>query len=202
MLSKMDREFAQAYFIQTRQEIDTEKRERSQMLNFVVVVLGAIGYGIVQKDATLTLLKDPQALAVEIPALLVITALFWVRHRRLQQVADRWFALRNMLDDLIVKGKDQSGKMLEDVVCDGLLAGRYNLENALLHLAFCLPLYGLLALQIAAGLSKGQNWGIWLASLTFFLNVVISLVFLYQRPNSTLSSERPRNRKWWIFDVI
>lgn len=45
-MSDFDRE----YFIQTRKEIDTEKRERDHILNIAIIVLGALGFAFIQKD--------------------------------------------------------------------------------------------------------------------------------------------------------
>lgn len=32
------------YLVQTRKEIDTEKRERDQILNFIIVTIGGLGF--------------------------------------------------------------------------------------------------------------------------------------------------------------
>ena len=45
--------FEKEYFIQTRQEIDTEKRERDRILNFIVLILGAIGFALIREEVNL-----------------------------------------------------------------------------------------------------------------------------------------------------
>ena len=84
--SSFDRE----YFLQTRREIDTEKRERDHLLNFAVVILGALAFAVVQNEAARALVQEWYSLLFEVATLTILTSLFWVRKKKLQQIADRW----------------------------------------------------------------------------------------------------------------
>ncbi|MFB3880999.1 MAG: hypothetical protein ACE149_07030 [Armatimonadota bacterium] len=149
-------EFAKAYFIQTRSEIDTEKRERDQMLNFAILVLGAIGFAICGSGEAQTFLRQPEALAVEVPALAIVSSLLWVRRKKLQQIADRWFVLERMA--LRHFGQKSTGEMLEGVVCRNLTTWRYIAKDFVLNFILSSPIYGLLILQMSEGLGHRQPW--------------------------------------------
>lgn len=89
--------FESAYFTQTRQEIDTEKRERDQILNFALLAIGALAVVIARVDTTLEFLRSVEGLVLEASALPVITTLCWIRRKKLEQIADRWYVLLWMI---------------------------------------------------------------------------------------------------------
>jgi len=88
--------FDREYFLQTRKEIDTEKRERDHLLNFAVVILGALAFAVVQSEKAQQFLQEPYSLMLEISTLIILTSLFWVRRKKLQQISDRWYTLYHM----------------------------------------------------------------------------------------------------------
>lgn len=168
--------FIIAYFIQTRKEIDTEKRERDQMLNFAVLVLGAIAFAISQSETAQEFLKKPEALALEIPAIVIISTLFWIRYKKLQQISDRWYTLHRLA--LRYFGKERVEEMLEGVVVKYLPTWRYIRKDFILNFAFSLPVYGLLFLQFLYGYSCRQWWRIILALMAIILHCVLSSIIL------------------------
>lgn len=168
--------FVWAYFIQTRKEIDTEKRERDQMLNFAVLVLGAIGFAVVQSETAQKYLKHPEAIGIEIAALVIISSLFWIRYKKLQQIADRWFVLHR----IVIKhfGKKTSHEMLEGVVSKYLTTWRYIRKDFILNISFSLPIYGMLALQFIDGYRKGDNWRVIISAAIIALHPILSSLIL------------------------
>ncbi len=134
-------DFHTKYFVQTRQEIDTEKRERDKLLNFAVVILGALGFTFAQSGPAQELLREPYAIAMEAATLAVITSLFWVRRKKLQQIADRWFTLWRMVQHHF---PDREDEFLEAVVVKGLRGKRYVTKDVVLNLTLAIPIYCLL----------------------------------------------------------
>lgn len=135
-------EFDREYFLQTRREIDTEKRERDQLLNFAVVILGALAFGVVQSEKAKELLQEPCSLMFEISTLIILTGLFWVRRKKLQQISDRWYTLYHMaLRNLSEEWMSQS---MEAVVVRGFSKGRYIRKDLALNVALSLPIYTLI----------------------------------------------------------
>jgi hypothetical protein len=94
---KQTSDFLREYFLQTRREIDAEKESRDRLLNFIILAIGAVGFTMFQSEKADTLLAHPCALIIELSILVTITALFWLRRKKLQQIADRWFVLGNLL---------------------------------------------------------------------------------------------------------
>jgi hypothetical protein len=169
-------DFERAYFIQTRNEIDTEKRERDQMLNFAVLVLGAIGFAVAQSESAWKFLQEPESLAIETPALVIISTLFWIRHKKLQQISDRWFVLYRMIVRCF--GKDRAKEMLEGVVRKDLPTWRYIRKDFMLNIALCLPVYGLLLLQCLRGHFSNVSWRMVLPILVIILHFGFSSLIL------------------------
>jgi len=149
-----DEQFFREYFIQTRKEIDVEKHERDQLLNFCIVFLGAVLYGLLRDDKAGDILSELITLTLGFPALAVILALFWVRHMKLQQIADRWFTLARILPERF--GPRPGGELLENVVCRDLLGRRYGKKDVLLNLAFSLPFYAMLMVHAQKALLIGK----------------------------------------------
>jgi hypothetical protein len=138
--------FDREYFIQTRQEIDTEKRERDHILNIAVIVLGALGFAFVQTDKTQTLIRQPFFIAIEISVLAILTSLFWVRWMKLRQIADRWYTLRNILNQHFEEQKARN--YLEYVVMRGFEKARYIKKDITLCFSMSSPIYFLLAYTV------------------------------------------------------
>jgi len=185
-------EFVRAYFVQTRNEIDTEKRERDRILDFIVLILGALAFGIFQSESAQRFLDRPEALAIEMPALAIISALFWIRWRKLQQISDRWFALHRIA--IRHYSEERVKEMLEGVVFKDLPSWRYISKDFVLNIALCLPVYGLLILQAIEGHSADQWWRIGLPIGAIVLHVVLSSAVLGRRmrdPLPPLSNEQP-----------
>ena len=134
-------EFDRAYFIQTRLEIDTEKRERDRILNFAVVVLGALGFAVVQSDNAQEIFKQPHSLAFQVSTLIILTSLFFARRMKLRQIADRWYTLSHMLKRYY--GEDRAATYMEVVVLRGFKHARYVKKDVVLCLSLSLPIYSL-----------------------------------------------------------
>ena len=172
-------QFFREYFIQTRKEIDTEKHERDQLLNFLVLFLGAVVFGVSSKGNRYEFLMQPDAMALEVPALVIISALFWARHKKLRQISDRWFTLYH----LAVRefGETDAAQMLESVVVKHLPGWRYIMKDLMLNLAFSLPVYGLLLLQCLVAHSQGDQQRLVLTGGVAVVHVVLSSVLLGRR---------------------
>jgi len=137
-----DKQFVREYFFQTRREIDTEKNSRDQILNFVIVALGAIGFAVFQSDKSGEFLSEPIAVLMPLSMLCAITALFWLRRKKLQQIADRWFVLEHLvahhIDDL------PRNVTLEAVVHKDLQTTRYTRKDVWVSMGVSLPVYGII----------------------------------------------------------
>jgi len=182
--------FEREYFIQTRKEIDTEKRERDQMLNFAVLVLGGIGFGVSQSQSAQQFLQESQALVIEIPALIIITSLFWVRYKKLKQIADRWFALYRIV--MRYFGRERVEEMLEGLVYKNLTGWRYILKDFVLNIALCLPVYALILLPSFNRYLPVQPWRLGVSASVIVLHCVISSIILGRKihdPLPTLTQE-------------
>lgn len=166
--------FEQAYFIQTRQEIDTEERARDRLLYLAVIVLGAIAVATCLSRTAQEFLLRPGALALAIPALAIISTLFWVRRKKLEQISDRWFVLHRMAVRHF--GPDRAKETLEGIAVRDLPTWRYISEDFTLNIAFSLPVYGLLILQSIHGGAAGQWWR------TFISIIAIAAHALYSYP--------------------
>jgi len=139
-------DFSESYFAQTRQEIDTEKHSRDNILNVVILVLGAVGFAMFQADNAQTLLRQPVALVIEITMLVIITGLFWLRRKKLQQIADRWFVLHNLLQNHMASLP--VAETLEAIVEKDLKTTRYTRKDVWLCVAVSFPVYGLAAASL------------------------------------------------------
>jgi len=142
-------DFEREYFLQTRREIDTEKHERDQLLNFAILVLGAIVFGVAQSENAQRFLEEATAPAIEVPALAITSTLCWIRRKKLQQIADRWFVLHLMLVEHF--GSERAETSLEGIAVQGLRGRRYVWKDVVLNWALSLPLYVLLATQVPVG---------------------------------------------------
>ena len=145
--------FELAYFIQTRQEIDTEKRERDHILNISVAVLGVLGFLAFRADDQGRILEERVLLALEVSVLLIITSLFYARWTKLQQIANRWFMLRRMIRWFYGKARDK--EFLEGFVVSRLKKTDYQRKDMFLCLALSLPFY---CLVVASSLSLPCEW--------------------------------------------
>jgi len=134
-------EFEREYFLQTRREIDTEKKERDALLNFAVGVIGVAAFGVLQNDKMDAVLRHDFTRILAGCVLLLITSLMWVRRKKLQQIADRWYALRNLM---LSAKSHPTQRLLEDAVCEGLDGRAYTVKDTVVCLALSLPMYCLL----------------------------------------------------------
>jgi len=139
-------DFRKAYFVQTRQEIDTEKRERDHILYLVVLVLGALGFAIIQSEKPQEFLKNRYSLLMDAGTVVLFMALFWLRRAKMQQIADRWFVLRSMLKSGDIGIPEE--KSLEALVATGLRGKRYLWKDWVVCCAVCVPLAGPAAMTL------------------------------------------------------
>ena len=132
--------------MQTRREIDAEKHSRDNILNVVILVLGAAGFASFQAGNAERLSKSPAALVVELTMLVTITGLFWLRRKKLQQIADRWFVLHNLLQYHMTElPLDET---LEAIVEKDLWTTRYTRKDVWVCVAVSCPIYGLVAVNL------------------------------------------------------
>lgn len=137
-------DFQKAYFIQTRQEIDTDKKIRDTTLNFAVVVLGAAGFVVFKVDNAEAFLKSLSGLALAVSTITIISSLFYARREKMRQITDRWFVLHNLLQQN--PNWLESHASLEAIVTHGFSRPvrkiqRYITKDIILNTAFCSPLF-------------------------------------------------------------
>lgn len=182
-------EFEREYFIQTRKEIDTEKGERDKLLNFAVIVLGALGFAVVQSDAAKEFLQKPHSLMLEVSTLIILTSLFWVRRKKLQQIADRWYTLYRMAVRRL--GKQCAAEMMEAVVIRDFEKARYLRKDVVLNIALSLPIYTLLFVS-AVGLTLHTIMRVLIPVLIVTVHASVSFALLapkMQDPFPVVNSE-------------
>lgn len=177
-------DFEREYILQTRREIDTEKQERDHILNFAVVVLGAIAFAIAQNNDAEDFLRDPGSLYLEASGLVVLTAMFWVRWKKLRQIADRWF----VLDRMMVRhfGPSVAAELLESVVVRDLTGRRYLVKDVVLNAALSLPIYALIAQHAGAAAHAGDEWRAAMAAAVIAVHAGFSLLLLMRRARNPL----------------
>ncbi|MCU0785828.1 MAG: hypothetical protein MUF81_17655 [Verrucomicrobia bacterium] len=137
--------FEQAYFLQTRQEIDTEKRERDTILNIAVAVLGGLAFGFLHggREQDLERINHPPlTFLLTLSGLLIVTSLMWVRKRKMQQIADRWFVLRDMAAR--IWEVDKKHPCLESLVYTQFTKRSYQIKDAILAFVLATPFYSIL----------------------------------------------------------
>ncbi len=139
-------EFMREYFLQTRREIDTEKSSRDSILNFAILTIGAIGFGMFQNDKVDIFLQQPIFLILEMSMLASITTLFWLRSKKLHQIADRWFVLHSILRE----HQDEMAldKSLEGIVVLYLQTTRYPKKDVVVCLGLSSPIYSLMLVNL------------------------------------------------------
>jgi hypothetical protein len=148
-------DFEREYIMQTRSEIDTEKCERDRLLHLIILILGALGFAFSQGESTRKFFEqEPAALAIEIPTLVIISTLLWVRYKKLKQIADRWFVLHRLVTRHF--GPERVEEMLEGMVYKALPTWRYIGKDFMLNLALSSPVYGLLVVQSLNGYAQGE----------------------------------------------
>jgi len=171
-------EFEREYFLQTRREIDSEKRERDQVLNFAVIVLGALAFAVVQSEKAMDFLKEPYSLVMEGATLAVLTSLFWVRRKKLQQIADRWYTTYHLLGRHYPP--EQVAQSMEAVVMHGFQQARYIKKDVVLNVALSSPIYGLVFFS-AVQVSAYRRVGVILATALVGIHLALSYWFLGSR---------------------
>ncbi|MCK4607109.1 MAG: hypothetical protein KAU35_07430 [candidate division Zixibacteria bacterium] len=166
------------YFTQSRKEIDTEKRERDHLLNFAVIILGALCFSFIRSADAQGYLISSDALYLVISALVIVTSLFWVRWKKLQQIADRWFVLNRML--VRKYGQEFVKERLEGIAVEDLKTRRYIMKDLVLNYALSFPFYGLLLSQCMNASDPSWTFN-WLAPLAIIaLHVGVS-AFIFRR---------------------
>lgn len=168
-------DFIKDYIFQTRREIDTEKHSRDNILNVIVLVLGAVGFAMFRSEDPILLLEQPAALVIEACILVTVTGLFWLRWKKLQQIADRWFVLYNLLQHHLIELP--LNESMEAIVEPGLRSRRYTEKDFLLCVMVSCPVYGLFILGLKNNFSQ---WPI--LSLLFVLSHIIVCAALMLRP--------------------
>lgn len=168
--------FLTEYVMQTRREIDTEKRERDHILNFAVVILGAIAFAVYQSETAQRFLFEPVSLVIQCTALVVITSLFWVRWMKLRQIADRWFVLHRIL--LRHLGEKDAGDFLESLVAPQLLTTRYTRKDLVLNYALSSPVYCLLIAHCYIGFTRVEPMLIAFPLAVILAHIIISEMVL------------------------
>lgn len=131
--------FEREYFIQTRKEIDTEKRERDRLLHFAILLLGGVSVVVLQKSDMVHFLMSPAAVFLEIPLLIILTLMFWLRWKKLSQIADRWYVLYHLLRHYL--GEARVKHFLEHIVVDSFRTRRYVRKDFAMNLCLCFPIY-------------------------------------------------------------
>ena len=177
--------FWMEYYLQTRREIDTEKQERDKLLHFIILVLGAVSFSVAQSTEAQRFLQHPKGLAVTLPAMVIISSLFWVRRKKLQQIADRWHVLQDLLAGHC--SSEHLGSSLEAAAMTGFAERRYVLKDAVLNGALSLAIYPLVFFQLDAGLKL-------LSTVIIFLLIVIvhggsTTWLLYRRLRSPFNED-------------
>jgi cytochrome bd-type quinol oxidase subunit 2 len=165
-------DFIGDYVLQTRREIDAEKHSRDNILNVVILALGAVGFAMFKADNTVTLVKQPLALVVQVTMLATVTGLFWLRRKKLQQIADRWFVLHNILECHL--SELPLAETLEAIVEKDLQTTRYTRKDVWLCVAVSCPIYGLATLSLYEQL--GRQRGITGAAVTLLILVHFAIV--------------------------
>lgn len=172
------------YFIQTRKEIDTEKQERDKILNYAFLVMGAIGFAVAQKEEAQKFLRTDEGLVVAGAALLILFSLFWVRRKKLQQIADRWYVLRHQLQERVEA--DKLPFTLESVVAQKLPTRTYTIKDAGLSVALALPIYVLFGIRSYAGLDRASVWQVVTPITVILGHLGVSLFILMRRLKNPL----------------
>ena len=134
--------FEREYFIQTRKEIDTEKRKRDRLLHFAILLLGGISALIIQRPDVTKFIDSTESLYIEIPLLIILTSMFWTRWKKLSQIADRWWVLFHMLEDYL--GKQRTELFMEQIVIEGFSHRRYIRKDLVLNFCLCFPIYAIM----------------------------------------------------------
>lgn len=180
--------FLLAYIVQTRKEIDTEKHERDQILNYIIVAASGIGFVAIFKAGNLSILPHYRLdlVFVAAAATIFLCSLFNTRRQKLQQIADRWYVLKYLLAAFL--GDDQRfvGRFLEGHVTDqfeltqvGLsrYAGKDLWLNSSIVLILWVPVIGItyanekLAFLSFGALSVTLVWIIWFHSRKLSNNI-------------------------------
>jgi hypothetical protein len=139
--------FVREYFMQTRREIDTVKRQRDLILNFAILVIGAVSFAVIKSQEARDFVKTQwEGAAVGVPALIFITSLFWLRYRKLQQIKDRWRVLHSIAESKL--GPLFVRIMLESKVVPHLDKWTYHIWRDFVPcIMFCVPIYGQLLIN-------------------------------------------------------
>lgn len=179
-------DFDREYLLQTRKEIDTEKRERDHILYLAVVVLGAIGFAMAQTDKAQDFLRQPSSLAFEISTLVILTSLFWVRWMKLRQIADRWYTLNRLINRHY--NSQQAAEYMEAVVIKGFKKAHYIKKDIVLNFALSLPIYSLILLS-SLNLSISSAWQIIIPMLIIGIHILISIGVLNRKLRDPFNQE-------------
>lgn len=185
------------YFVQTRQEIDNEKKERDQILNFAVVgIVTAIGLvaSRLTNSSSATFTASPLYLLLEGALLFIISSFMWIRYKKLKQISERWFVLKHYFEYQL--GLDMP---LEKFVCDDLTSNRYLKKDFVLNIALCSPIYGLMVYQLFSLPLQNTTIFIICNTLLLFLHVSLSWGILSRHFPDPYSNKKSIKTPWWIW---
>jgi hypothetical protein len=162
-------DFQKAYFLQTRQEIDTDKKIRDTTLNMAVLVLGGVAFAVFKGDNTLALVRSTHGFCLNLAAVVIVTALCYARREKMRQISDRWCVLFHLLRDN--PNWLNSEKTLESIVLKGFRPPnrelqRYITKDFWLNVALCSPLLvGIFVFSVLTGVVVGAvflSFAMWL----------------------------------------
>ena len=168
----------------------------NRFLYFALVILGAIGFAVVQGEKAERFFQQPFALLTEIAALIAITSLFWLRCLHMQQLADRWYILREIARQLFNNGH-------VDIMHESIACGRIDTTNGkaylkqewILNSALAVPIYALIVLTSFAQTNLSSLSRLFICVLIIALLFVVSYRLLYCRATlgNPLKRKRPDN---------
>ena len=170
------KDFKQDYFLRTRQEIDAEKHSRDTILNVIIIVLGAVGFALFQSGNAEVLLKHPISFVLEVTILVTIPGLFWLRRKKLHQIADRWFVLYYLNKHHI--NAIPLNETLEAIVKKDLETTRYTIKDLGLCFAICCPIYGLIAASVYEQISMHLWRVVIIIGIVLFHLTIASLLMI------------------------
>ena len=170
--------FAKDYFMQTRKEIDTEKHERDRLLHFLIILIGGVLVLFTKEIISKEFSSSIIGILFHISFLVIITAIFWVRWKKLSQIADRWATLYKIIEkenEIILEDS------LERKVKKGFEEKRYIRKDICLCLSFSLPIYLSLLFGIFSNLNKNLVHSI-IVAIIIVLHIVFSYLILWKKP--------------------
>jgi len=118
----------------------------------------------------------------------MITSLFWIRWKKLNQIAHRWFVLHKMCINLF--GEKKTDDLLEGIVYKGLHASKYTRKDLILNYSLSMPLYLSLLYQCKKCMAQNKEL-YFLISITCIgiaLHAIISFILLSRKCEDPFSN--------------